>query len=431
MNKFHNDLQEDEEFALFVQISSGKFPVVCAIITKTSIQHVRVPPEQAKEIIKGSKARYVVLDGVQDKIAFSSDLQLFCMLVKESNAECQVVIVRSMAAGDSVEVCASNDVEPFEVYPWSLQQYLAAYADTDFQKSVKDYLDIGSGSSDMNPIHKKYYYAGSSARWMFAMTLDQVQRAVLFYVDRIGNFSEFIRGASGINSAESRSHLLLRNKSVDGIAHEFIVSKYVTSLVLDRGAADVYNVCYRLASDQDNPSFMGWIVEFDFISQLKACAQLSPASMTLKQHGGCNVTWPVQRVVAFDPDNISEIPLNTWLKPIKWNQEGFDLACVVREEDEGETYLRYVQVTHGQAHKANILFLKNFASDVAKFLAITTGLGVEYVVVYPTRATPPTISIVPTPGHLSHFKVGKSSTLWTRGNEVDHIKFLSFDTRKQ
>ncbi len=149
------------------------------------------------------------------------------------------------------------------------------------------------------------------------------------------------------------------------------------------------------------------------------------------QYEGDDVTWPVPSFITFDPDNISKIPLNSWLKPVKWNQEGFDMACVVQEEAEGRIYLRYVQVTNGQTHKANIQYLSKFASKIADVLNIPEGLGIEFVVVYPIRAIPPTITIVPSSGHLSHFNVGKSMDKWTRGDEVNHIQFLTFESRNQ
>ncbi len=434
MNKFHNDLpSDDDEFALWIQMQ-GNFPVVCAVLTKKSIHHVRVDPDSAKKIINTTRARYVVLDGIRNNISFAAGLQICTMMVKQRVPECKVFLVRSMGVDDSFEDYQANNVEPFEVYPWRIEQYLEAYANTDFQLSVKKYLDAGSAgsdSSDMSPIHKKYYYAGSSARWMFSSTLDVVLSSTSFYVDKISNYSDFVQGKLGLICPASSNHLLMRNKSARGDEQGFLVSKHVTSIVLDRGSLDIYRVCYSLASVQGNPSFLGWIVELDFISQLKACSQKSPASMTLFQRGSCDVAWPVQGVIAFDPDKILQIPLNVWLQPVKWNQEGFDLACVVNEGVESKTYLRYVQVTNAVTHKANIHYLSHIASEFARILDIKEGLGVEYVVVYPNREIPPTISVVPGLGHLSHLNVGMSTQKWPQGNEVSEIKVLSFEPRKQ
>jgi hypothetical protein len=109
---------------------------------------------------------------------------------------------------------------------------------------------------------------------------------------------------------------------------------------------------------QDNPSFLGWIIEFYFISQLKACAQKSPASLTPTQVGGSDVTWPVHGVITFDPDKMLEIPLNVWLQPVKWNQESCDWPELSKMKEGGPggqwTYLSFVQITMGQIHKANI-----------------------------------------------------------------------------
>ncbi len=117
----------------------------------------------ADNIIKATRARYVVLDGFRNQVKCSAGLQLCAMLVKERVAEYKVVLVRSTGFG-SIEDYQANKVDSHEVYPWGLQQYLAAYANADFQESVKNFLDAGSDMSDMAPIHKKYYYAGSSAR---------------------------------------------------------------------------------------------------------------------------------------------------------------------------------------------------------------------------------------------------------------------------
>jgi hypothetical protein len=95
----------------------------------------------AVNMIKATKARYVVLDGIRDQVSFSAELQIEALLVKERVPGRKVFFVRSMGYSESVEDSQLNKVDSFEVYPWRLSQYLAAYTDTKFQEIIQKYLD--------------------------------------------------------------------------------------------------------------------------------------------------------------------------------------------------------------------------------------------------------------------------------------------------
>ena len=59
-------------------------------------------------------------------------------------------------------------------------------------------------------------------------------------------------------------------------------------------------------------------------------------------------SWPSCIVSKFDPENpvIDHSPI--WLKPLKWNQGGYDAVYVNKDEK----YVKFVQITKG---KKNIL----------------------------------------------------------------------------
>jgi hypothetical protein len=84
----------------------------------------------AVNMIKDTKARYVVLDGFQDQVSFSAEFQIEALLVKERVPGCKVLLVRSMGYSESVEDSQLSKVDSFEVYLWRLSQYLAACTDT-------------------------------------------------------------------------------------------------------------------------------------------------------------------------------------------------------------------------------------------------------------------------------------------------------------
>ena len=159
----------------------------------------------------------------------------------------------------------------------------------------------------------------------------------------------------GASSPEAISHLLVRFKVDDGSA-VFLASKYIARQVLRSCDASVYKVAYHLAeAHHPNPTFLGWVVELDFIAQMENSkgGKLEFVNENGKKNG---IEWDIPDVINFDPQNsFDSSMLGTWLKPVKWNQEGYDLAGLFKFPGQEKLCLRFVQITNAVQHTVNMV----------------------------------------------------------------------------
>ncbi len=119
----------------------------------------------------------------------------------------------------------------------------------------------------------------------------------------VTDVEQLLRGRTDVTDAESSNHLLVRYKSGKRFA-VFVISKYVVSLLLSGCDASIYDIMYSMAIQQSNLSFLGWIAEYDFISQLKQCAVEGKKFLFLNgKYSESRTEWIVPGVVNFDPDS--------------------------------------------------------------------------------------------------------------------------------
>jgi hypothetical protein len=385
----------------------------------------------AVSFLESVHARFLVLDGYRSDGVQHSKLREVAYMKKQTScctSCCQFLTVRSMTVqiySTENKVCG---IDWYEVCPWSLEQYQKAASHLEFLTSVQDKISASHGlSADevMILINKKYYYAGGNARWMFSMSQDELLAEIDLQLAGVYNVEELLRGR--VTCAVSGNHLLVRYKSGQRFT-KFVISKFVTSLLLSNCEAAVYKIMYSMAMQQVNPSFLGWVVEFDFISQLRQCSVEGKKFLFVNPRKSESRTeWSVPDVVDFNPDSEfcpSDIPVGTWLKPVKWNQEGYDLVCYLCEE--GKHFLCFVQVTNAVEHVVNLQHFQRLVVKASRILQVT--LGVEVIVVSPAKTyiTIPTKITIKNRESLNSLKIGSTDAEWIGLNADASIKYFYF-----
>ncbi len=332
----------------------------------------------------------------------------------------------------------------FEHGPWLLEHYFAACENPGFFDSVRDKFDpiddddvIGDPSSEemkvamyRAQVEEKFYFAGASARWMFAYSVHHVQAEIARYVEKVKNFEQLMNEGHGIQSSEISNHLLMRYKGTDG-PETFFVSRFALKKVLhaSRDRSDIRRA-YALAKQHNNPAFLGWVVEFDFLEQLADSCASRAKFFNLYSNLKGYVLWRVSSVRSFDPHSPFEEPwlLNQFRRPIKWNQGGYDAVGLFKEGR--RMVVRFIQVTRGRTHKMNMRF---FAYLAAKFSAYYSAenMGVEIYLILPRfqgskfvlKSTPKIVNS----GLLTRYFVGNNARHWPKQNEELAISVLYFD----
>jgi hypothetical protein len=400
-------------------------------------------PKELSEHMVSANVDFLVFDGYQSTLQYKDCLSfLFPPEIRQKRFG---MVISSLAGGIVPEDFGglSPTIKFFEHGPWLLEHYFAACENPDFYNSVRNKFDpideddvIGDPSSEMRvamyraQVEEKFYFAGASARWMFANTVDDVQFQVGLYVEQVKDFDQLMKDGHGIRSSESSNHLLMRYKGTDG-PETFFVSRFALKRLL-HASGDKSDIrrAYALAKQHSNPEFLGWVVEFDFLEQLAdSCASRAKVFNLYSNLKG-DVLWRVSSVQSFDPHSPFDEPWlpNQFRRPIKWNQGGYDAVGLFKEGR--RLVVRFIQVTRGRTHEMNMIF---FASLAAKFSANypAEDMGVEIYLILPRfqgsafvlQTTPKIVNN----GLLTRYFVGNNARRWAAQNEKLAISVLYFD----
>ncbi len=366
----------------------------------------------------------VIIDGITDNDTHT--MLTSCVFSFDLNPKRQSISVASMAIKINTEDDEYNQIDVFTSYPWSLQEYFRAVIDAAFFESVKYYLTVGSNAAlDESELEiliiNKYYFAGCSARWMFGKTLDIVLKDIDKHFASVHNSIDILKGVVGEKSSISINHLMC---SYPGNSDKkFFSSQYIAKRALQAGGSEAIRLAYGIASALQNPSFTGWIVEVDFIQQLYSCK----GSVFVIS----NEKWDVVNIIECDMEQHSIKKISNlitpgcWLIPKKWNQGGYDLACL--SEVRGKLLLRFVQVTNAHSHGLNLKYFRNLAIFLVDSLNCEIS-SIEIVIAIPNDIDGFSInqSMVKYSGALSEWKVGETEHNWRMKYEHQSVKVLHF-----
>jgi hypothetical protein len=428
---------EHNFFALWVHISLQTAPK-CVILNKQQMCWRYVSLDEANDLLKKVQVKFLVLDGYRGNEDRFVKLRESAYLNLQSGNDLQIITVMSMAQKMSSEDNRVLGIDTHEVGPWTQDEQVEACAHPAFLQFVQEKLthsgDPISPDQVKDVVGKKHYYAGGSAQWMFALTFEEMLVDIEYHLSRISNASVLLNGFVGVTS---QHHLMTRYKK-DKSFRLFLASKYVASCLLSTCEASVYRMAYNMAAQNGFPAFLDWVVEFDFISQMKSHANkngLRQFEFVGVDQGTDSVTsvWDVPDLIDFDPDDDFDkaaMPVGTWLKPVKWNQEGYDLTGLFCDDsDNTQLYLRFVQITNAIEHIANMQHFKRLTDKVErKFEKV---VEVEIVLVSPVafRGRSPTKITVKNDGALSTTRVRSAGFNWTPERVQSSIQQLFFVPR--
>ena len=120
-----------------------------------------------------------------------------------------------------------------------------------------------------------------------------------------------------------------------------------------------------------------------------------------------------------------------WLKPKKWNQGGYDLACLLSVE--GKYVLRFVQITVALVHSLKLKFYLELASKIKQATGINLE-NIEIVMMVPDEDSARKFRIKPNKvadaDALSVRFCGDSNERWKYGNEGEQVRVFWFECRK-
>jgi len=332
--------------------------------------------------------------------------------------------------GDDV----AHGVFEFPVSSWVRREYCDAVAIPRFFEHVKPYLDahylpedieledsskiklVDGSPADL--VLSKEYFAGASCRHMFSRYSVEVTKSISNAVDSANSFVSIQKADMGQRSKNAVNRLFACYFDATGRrTSSCIVSKYAVSELAIRLGPDGIEALRNALPDL-NPSMDGWILEYQFFARLR--------------HGGVSVkaradassaigVWKASTIESVDTSNknveVSDLS-KTWMKPLRWNQGGWDAVCV--ETEQTHVKVKFVQVTRATSHKLKLQYFRSFLN---KLQHQGKPLNPDLVEIYfvTTEESVPSFSVgdVVSAGCLSKW------TGWTKGQEQGQCKICS------
>jgi len=319
--------------------------------------------DQLTTLLGNSTKRHIlVLDGLTDSPK-DNGIQLKCRAwhIKDLTNR-RFVIVSSMAARGKYnpEDDEVQKVKVHTVYSWKLEEYEKAIENNKFLESVNGFLDSLDpmiSTTAKERIVSKYYFSGGSARFTFHFKTQRVLELLQDSMKAVTDITAYLVGTKGILADDAVNRLF---KIYEGALGPSIVSEYAASeLALKMGPRSI-ECLYESLKGEINPALEGWMLEMWFFAAINyEDVQLFDSNINVQE------TWPQSKVINFDPSNmLKETFINKtksiWLKPLRWNQGGYDAVCVNIDKQ----LLTFVQITRGSSHSLKLPYFRSFLHNI-------------------------------------------------------------------
>lgn len=363
----------------------------------------------------------IIVDGIRDenRLRVMPDV-----LINTLRGETRAIYVMSLSIKFPDEEVKDLE-EKYSMDSWTFEQYVEACKYEKFYDTVKGNLTetlIVDGKEEHlirtkeQCLINKYYYAGSSARWFFGVTIKGAIHDLKEYLHTIANFDAYVINLPGHKSHVAVNHVL-SSSSV-------IVSEFATRYLALKCSFAVVEAFLRQPAVRKNPAFKGWVLELAFLKCIRrVCESEGKECMVVRDVSGNEEKWTAAEIHEdFDPKNVPSELSAEWLIPLKWNQGGYDFLQLKTTEYHRQL-LRVVQVTHAGSHDFKfqyvceaLLALQNVGNQIE---------DLDIIILYPEGSVCPLCSDKIGYINLTLYNDYKSGKKWN----VDNIRFLSFNTR--
>jgi len=230
------------------------------------------------------------------------------------------------------------------------------FASTSFSErdyvGVSEHLPIGRVHSE-EELRSKYFYAGSSGRYMFELSTDQVIKDIKFHIKKVSNIENVLSATVGESSEVAVGHL----RSTFSENEKGIVSQYAARLLVERSSLKGVVLLHELAQSYDHRPMLGWAFEMRFDVHLKLALQSSSLALVVQRFNDNEANdpniapFPVEHIVRFNSNSkTSDNPFDdddelnralssqrtmesVWLIPVRYNEAAFDFVWLKFLED--------------------------------------------------------------------------------------------------
>ena len=328
----------------------------------------------------------LVIDGVIDDEGLNELIGMSVNWFMTDRPRRRLLFVASMAAAESRSK-GHDQLQGILIYrqhSWSWQEYCEAVSNPVFANIVSPSLDASkSADSLQEKLEAKFYFAGGCARYMLEWKTAEVIQEIDKLVREQDVLRRFPSSATG-NLSRTLTDRLLR---VYDAEKRYIVSKYAEARIsFNLGPRYIRDLANQ-ACIRGNPVADGTFLEAFFFAcawtgGIKLCEKISDDKYV-------DVKW-VSRVdmKIFDPSRPTPLtcPLETWLKPTKWNHAAFD-GVFLRSRGNSKTVI-FIQIARSDRYGIDLSHCRSLLEALEthrRFLA--TEVEISFIVPTSVLAT--------------------------------------------
>ena len=319
--------------------------------------------------IDSSEGDFLVVDGVTKEA--SSDIYSRCVSWRRSQPGRVFVAISSVSSiVISVEQLKDAKICKHTVPSWTFEQYVKACENLCFFQKVEKNLCCPSPNSIEDKYElllSKYEFAGGCVRWMFDFTFDEWKMDFDEHFEKVQEYKIVFTEAGGDATQDAVNHL--RGLTIEGMEKKYFFISQHALKELSKKCSDkrIFIIdSYKKAAETKNPSYLGWIFEFDVDYQLEiANANKNNIKVVLRDLKIVEELCVTEFITYKDiNDIISRIPELKesdilWAKPNLWCQKAFDFLYFQRSR--GEISMVAVNVSHAMKHTLLLNVLNELA----------------------------------------------------------------------
>ena len=306
--------------------------------------------------IKSSDGDYLVADGLTKHD--STAIFRACSYWQGQQEGRVYVTVSSVSLSAAVEQNEEFKISEYTVASWTFEDYEKACENNVFFEKVRGNLCCVKGTENKAELLlSKYEFAGGCARWMFEFTHEKWKTDFDEHLQKVTDYKHIFSEAGGDANPEAVNHL--RGLTMNGKEKKyFFVSQHairaLSEKTNDKRAFIVES--YKKAHETKNPSYLGWIFEFDVDFQLNnAHTNKGNFTVSLRGENEEKEELPVTSYITYSDEKeiaraIGKLNGNEvlWAKPSLWCQKAFDFLHFRKTGN--EISMAVVNATHAKKH---------------------------------------------------------------------------------
>ena len=347
--------------------------------------------------IKDSEGSILIVDGVISSM--NVDVSNACHYWRKGMRGRSYILVSSVSVNVALQENSEARIVVFNVGSWTFEQYQKACEYNEFFTLVAENMrcpGIGADADKHKLLLSKYYFAGGCARWMFEFTYDASITDINAHLEKVGDYHSLWRSGGGDETIVAVNHLRGLTVVVDGkiwAKKYFFISQYVAA-VLAATCSDRHKFLvesYKISAATKNPSFEGWIFEFDVDYQLSpACSRKEKFRAKMRPQTDDAVFVDEDRTVdmyeVFNSDDelsdkIKLLDANRmlWAKPQSWCQKAYDFLCVWKD-DSNALKMVVANATLAKTHSVLLTEVNNLASALGVRDCVISAIRFDFIV---------------------------------------------------